>query len=121
LAHLLDDGDLDEYATLIAADIFYERQPENGAPVRYVGRKDFVAAAGVGRSDRKRGPGSHRRHVPTATIVSVEGDVAHAKSQMCIYANASTRPEIVSMVIYTDEFRRVAGKWILQRRVNTPA
>jgi uncharacterized protein (TIGR02246 family) len=112
VAHLADDGDLEEYASLFTEDGSWEYP---GGPRR--GRADILAGARERRSQKVTGPGSATRHVITTLAVHVEdATTAVADSYWLFWRDTTTSPALFNMGHYHDVVRHVDGAWRIARR-----
>jgi 3-phenylpropionate/cinnamic acid dioxygenase small subunit len=112
IAHLADQGDLDEYADQFAEDSVWAL-PD--APRH--GRADIRAGAESRRAAGLTGPGSASRHVITNVSVNVEGpDDVTADSYFMFLQNTEAVPTILNMGSYHDRFVRRNGVWRLAYR-----
>jgi 3-phenylpropionate/cinnamic acid dioxygenase small subunit len=119
LAHLADEGDLNEYISLFAEDASWGFiAPPGEAPkiAPKKGRADILAGAQERRRAGTQGPGTHTRHVLSTSWVRVEGDTATSGSHMIFYRNCATAPEVVNLTVYADRFVRKADGWKLADR-----
>lgn len=113
LAHLADDGDLDEYLQLYAEDAIWEGAAGFG---RQEGHAAILAGARERRSSGTTGPGTHSRHILTTIDVEVDGDHARSKSCFLFYTGTDASPSLQVMGVYEDEHRRTPQGWRLARR-----
>jgi ketosteroid isomerase-like protein len=117
LAHLADDGDLNEYVLLFTDDGTWERP---GEKIR--GRQDLLAGARQRRESGIQGPGTNTHHVNTTLWVQLDGaDEASAQSYYLMVGDTDTAaPAIRSIGRYLDTFRRTAEGWKLASRKIVP-
>ncbi|MCE2391496.1 MAG: nuclear transport factor 2 family protein [Proteobacteria bacterium] len=113
LAHLADDGDLDEYIQIFTPDAVWEGAA--GFAARN-GREDILSGARERRESGTSGPGTHTRHVVSTTEVRLDGDQASSQSVFRYYTGSNAKPELLLMGVYQDEFRRTPEGWRLARR-----
>ena len=85
LAHLADDGDLDEYIQIFTPDAVWEGA--SGFAARK-GREDILSGARERRAGGTSGPGTHTRHVISTTAVRVDGDRASSESVFRYYTGS---------------------------------
>jgi uncharacterized protein (TIGR02246 family) len=112
VAHLADDGDLDEYALLFTEDSSWEFP---GAPRR--GRADILVGAQARRSEKLTGPGSSSRHVITTTAVRVvDQATALGDSYWLFFRETTTSPVLAGIGHYHDTARCEDGVWRIARR-----
>ena len=114
LAHLADDGELEESMQLYTEDAVWE-----GAAgfARLEGHADILAGARERRGSGITGPGAHSRHILTTIDVQVDGsDRARSKSCFMFSADTDTSPSLQAMGVYEDEHRRTADGWKLAHR-----
>jgi len=110
--------DLDAYAEIFAEDVRWEvRLNLKPSTPTVVHGREAMRAASAQRRREGAGPGSHRCHVVPMTAVTLHGDEAEAESIMTFYANADTKPEVVSMGIYRDKFVRTPQGWKIKERL----
>jgi hypothetical protein len=123
LGHLADDGDIDEYLSLIAEDASWGGA---GRAVR-TGHADLRARVIEDRTAGIQGPGTATRHLNTTLWVEVDDeDHAHAESYFLYITNANggtagstardTAPIVQLTGRYRDTFVRVDGRWRMQTR-----
>lgn len=115
IAQLADTGDLDEYLTLFAPDASWEMP---GMPARS-GHADLRQGAVDRRASGMQGPGTGTRHVLTTTAVTIDGDIATARSYWMFLADTTTQPTIRLTGQYDDVLRRASTGWQMARRVIT--
>ncbi len=123
LGHLADDGDIDEYLSLLTEDAEWTTP---GRPTRK-GHADLRARILEDRAAGVQGPGAASRHVNTALWVEVDGDRGRAESYFLYITNAnggapgSTVQDASTPVVqltgrYVDEFVRTPDGWKLRSR-----
>jgi hypothetical protein len=123
LGHLADDGDIDEYLSLMTEDAEWST---SGRPARR-GHADLRARVLEDRASGIQGPGTASRHVNTALWVEVDGDRARAESYFLYITNAnggtagSTAQDLTTPVVqmtgrYHDEFVKTPDGWKLTSR-----
>ena len=113
LAHLADDGDLDEYIQLFTDDARWDAGAAFGCKV---GHEEIRAGVVERRSTGTAGPGSHSRHVITTSAVEVAGDRATGCSIFHFYVNTNEAPQLALLGVYEDEFARTDRGWCLAHR-----
>ena len=112
LAHLVDDGELDEYIQLVAEDAIIEV----GNSLRR-GRTEILEAARGRRESGLSGRGTSRHVVTNTTVRIVEDDTtATADSYFLFVRDTTTSPAVQHVGRYHDEFRYSDGTWRLARR-----
>lgn len=117
LAHLADDGDLDEYITLFTEDAVWE----GGAFGMKSGLDNIMRGARERREGGTSGPGTHSRHVLTTTMIELKGDEARGKSVFHYYTNTNAVPLQAVMGVYEDRFRRTDAGWkMCHRKIVSP-
>ena len=119
VAHLADEGDLNEYISYFAEDASWGFiAPPGEAPkiAPKKGRADILSGAQDRRRAGTQGPGTHTRHVLSTTWVKLDGDTATSGSHLVFYRNCNTTPEIVNVTVYADRFIRTADGWKLADR-----
>jgi 3-phenylpropionate/cinnamic acid dioxygenase small subunit len=122
MAHLADDGTLDDYVGCMTEDAVWEMRPASGsaAPPARRGHADIRAGSQERRNSGMQGPGTHSRHMVTTTVVSVAGDSAAATSCVLFVLIVEGKQQIGFSGIYHDEFRRTPQGWRLSRRAVVP-
>lgn len=114
LAHLADDGELDEYL-----DQFTEDATWGGG--RHAMRRGHTEIGDGVRSRRAlghMGPGTGSIHVVTTTCIEMQGDRATGRSIYHYYRGVDTdTPTLRSLGVYVDLFRRTDAGWKLAERV----
>lgn len=114
LAHLADDGNLDEYMACFTDDIVWGG---GGQPLRR-GHAEVLAGAMERRDKGITGPGSGARHVVTTPWITLDGKRATARSVFHFYTNVNTaEPCLRALGVYDDTFVRTAGGWRLAQRI----
>src|ERR1035437_4015440 len=93
IAHLADQGDLDEYVDQFTDDASWEFP---AGPRR--GRADIRAGAISRRTEGVTGPGSATRHVVTTVAVCVDDlETATADSYWVFWRSTTTTPTVFNM------------------------
>ena len=113
LAHLADDGELDEYI-----DQFTEDATWGGGrhPIRR-GHAEILDGVRARRALGHMGPGTSSRHAVTTSYIEIEGDRAIGFSVYHYYREVdSAAPTLRSMGVYADVFRRTPRGWRLAER-----
>ena len=113
LALVTDTGDLDAYVGIFSPDAVWEVSGHDSRK----GRDDILAGARERTEQGLNGPKAHTRHVVSTTFVSVEGDVATARSVFQLVRHANSKPIIGFIGTYEDEFKKLGEEWLLARRV----
>ena len=113
LAQMADDGDLNEYARLFTEDGSWTGP---GGDTR-TGRPDIIAGAQERRAAGIQGPGTNSFHLISNINIEVDGDAAAGKAYFHYYRNADAMPQITSMGVYRDQFRRTPEGWRMAKRV----
>lgn len=120
LAHLADDGDLDEYLAEFTVDAVWEMSanPVLGMPAdRRVGHAEMATRWQRHQEEGVQGPDVDTRHIVLCTeITSLTDTVATSLSNWIYVIDTRTQPRIASTGMYRDTFRRVDGKWLLAER-----
>ena len=114
IAHLSDEGSLDDYIALFTEEAVWDGGATFG--VRK-GHADILAGARERRAGGTSGPGSHNRHVITTSAVRLEGDRGHVRSYFLFYVECDKAPAARVVGVYQDEFHRTRSGWKLARRV----
>ena len=113
LAQMADDGDLNEYARLFTEDGSWTgpaaiREP--GGPTSSRGRRR-------GEPLGFKAPARTPFHLISNVNIEVDGDAATGKAYFHYYRNADAMPQITSMGVYRDQFRRTPEGWRMAKRV----
>lgn len=120
LAQLADSGDLDEYLSLMTADVVWAMpaSPHVGVAASERRGHDEIAAGAKDRTAAGlQGPGSDTMHTITTMSIRVDGDdLATADSSFIFWMTTSTAPTPKSIGRYHDSFRRTGDGWKLTRR-----
>jgi 3-phenylpropionate/cinnamic acid dioxygenase small subunit len=115
IAHLADDGDIDEYLDLWLPDATWER---GDGDVRS-GVEERRARVLEDRAAGVQGPGTRSRHLSTTLGVELlDDDTARAFSYFLYLRDTDEHPTLALTGRYVDEFRRTASGWrIASRRI----
>ena len=113
LAHLADDGELEEYIQLFSDDASWGG---GGQPLRK-GHAEILAGARERRATGLAGPGSHTLHVLATTAVQLDGESASARSIFHFYTDTNAVPVLRIIGVYDDGFQRTPRGWKLSSRV----
>jgi len=113
LGQMADDGDLSEYAQLFTEDGSWT----GPAGDTRTGRADIIAGAQQRRDDGIQGPGTNSFHLISNINIEVDGDTATGKTYYHYYRNADATPQLTTMGVYRDEFRRTPEGWRMAKRV----
>lgn len=117
LAHLADDGDLEEYITLFTDDAVWE----SGSFGTKRGIEQIMQGAIERRQGGTSGPGAFTRHVLTTTMIELDGDRATGQSVFHFYTHTNETPVLAIMGVYEDVFKRTASGWKMHfRKINGP-
>lgn len=120
LAHLADDGEVEEYLANFTVDAVWESpaNPRTGMDAqRRTGREELGEGVRARRAAGIQGPGTATRHVLTTISVSPTGeDVAESTAYWMFFVDTTTAARLSSVGRYDDVFRRVDGRWQLARR-----
>ncbi|MEU1984448.1 nuclear transport factor 2 family protein [Nocardia sp. NPDC019395] len=120
LAHLADEGSVDDYAQLYTEDATWEMRggARTGlAPRTVTGRAAIAAAARERRAAGIAGPGTGTRHVTTCISITFDSDdAARGESVWQFFAETTTAPRLSGIGRYHDIFVRVDGRWFLAER-----
>ncbi len=124
LGHLADDGDIDEYLSLLTDDATWA---SSGRPPRQ-GHPDLRARILEDRAAGIQGPGAATRHVNTTLWVQVD-DADHARAESYwlylteanggaagSYGDRGATPIVQMTGRYVDTFRRTPAGWKLSSR-----
>jgi len=114
MAHTVDRGAVEDYAPLLAPDARWVMPM--GEPA--VGPEAIMDGVRSRRAAGSAGPGSGTRHTITTTLVEVDRDSARAWSYW-IYISTGDAPRILMNGLYTDTFRRMAGRWVFAERISS--
>jgi 3-phenylpropionate/cinnamic acid dioxygenase small subunit len=123
IAHLADDGSLEEYLEQFTADAVWQ-MPANeavGAPAdRREGIDDIAAGVRTRRESGLQGPGTATRHAIISIDVQIRSaELAHTVAYWLFFADTTTTPRLASMGRYDDVIRRTGGRWLLAERTIT--
>jgi 3-phenylpropionate/cinnamic acid dioxygenase small subunit len=115
LAHLADDGDLEEYLDNFTEDATWANP---GSDQVRRGREDLLAGALERRASGIQGPGSGTRHVLTTTAVEVlDSGRATARSYFLFLDTNDDGGAVIRLTgRYLDDFRRTPMGWKLAGR-----
>ena len=117
LAHLADEGDLEDYILLFTEDAVWE----GGAFGTKRGVEQIMKGAIARRQGGTSGPGAFTRHVLTTTMIEVDEDNATGKSVFHFYTNINETPVQAIMGVYEDKFQRKSSGWkICYRKIISP-
>ena len=120
LAHLADQGDVDEYLALFTPDAVWSMPaiPQTGVPAsERRGLAEIEAGVAERRAAGVQGPGTNTAHLVTTTAVRFDGaDVAVADSTWMFLVDTLAEPRIASFGRYTDTVHRTRDGWRLARR-----
>lgn len=112
LAHLADDGDLDDYIQCFTNDARW-----GGAGQEWrTGHSEILAGAKERRAGGIVGPGSGSRHVVTTSWLDIDGEQATARTVFHFYMGLDSEPKLVAMGVYQDVFKRDEQQWRLSER-----
>jgi ketosteroid isomerase-like protein len=112
IAHLSDNGSLDDYIQCFTADAVWGG---GGQPYRE-GRDEILAGARDRREKGLTGPGSNALHVTATSWIELEGDSATAHTVFHFYTDTHAEPRLRAMGLYEDLFVRQGAVWKLKRR-----
>ncbi|HVW45208.1 MAG TPA: nuclear transport factor 2 family protein [Amycolatopsis sp.] len=119
IAHLADDGDVDEYLSHWCEDASWE----GGGRPRLSGHEALRAGVLQRRADGVQGPGTGKRHVNTTLWVDVDVRDGSATAQsyfLMLAPETGTTGHVVSLTgRYDDRFRRTADGWKFASRLIT--
>jgi 3-phenylpropionate/cinnamic acid dioxygenase small subunit len=112
MAHLVDEGEFDEYSELLAENAVIEA----GNGTRN-GRAHILQVARERRASGTSGNGESR-HLVTTTWVQVVQEKTSARAASCFLfvRNTTTHPTVEHVGRYHDEFACSRGMWRLVRR-----
>jgi 3-phenylpropionate/cinnamic acid dioxygenase small subunit len=114
LAHLADDGELDEYLDQFTEDAAWG----GGRHAIRRGRDEIREGVRARRKLGHMGPGTGSLHVVTTTCIEIQGDRETGRSVYHYYREvASAAPTLCSLGVYADVFRKTAAGWRLAERV----
>lgn len=120
IAHLADDGAVEDYLTQFTGDAVWEMpaNPAAGAPAdRRVGIADIADGLRSRRASGLQGPGTGTRHA----VISIEVNLASERAASTVaywlfFADTRSAPRLAGVGRYDDEVRLVAGRWRLAHR-----
>ena len=113
LAQTADDSDLNDYVELFTEDGAWT----GPSGETRVGHTDIMAGAQERRDAGVQGPGTNTFHLVSNVNIQVNGDSATGKSYFHYYRDVHDVPQIRSMGVYRDEFRRTPQRWRMAKRV----
>ena len=120
LAHIADDGSLDEYLTLFVPDAVWIMAPNPTLGLRGSERRGHAAILAdrvARRGEGFQGPGSHSRHVTsTVTVQVTSSESATAESSWMLWRDTDTAPTLAATGRYADTFRKTSKGWKLAVR-----
>jgi 3-phenylpropionate/cinnamic acid dioxygenase small subunit len=120
LAHLADDGTIEDYVELFTSDAVWELldpSPAGAAADRRVGRSDIAAGVRQRRAAGMQGPGTSTRHLISTVCVQVQSaDEASSIAYWMFFAEAGSTPRMTGLGRYDDVFRRTGAGWRLAHR-----
>ncbi len=112
LAHLADEGDLDDYIQLFTDDAVWD----GGAFGTKTGHPEILEGAKERRAGGTSGPGANTRHVLSTIVIELAGDEARSRSVFHFYTQIHQTPQLSIMGVYEDLFRRTSTGWKLAHR-----
>jgi 3-phenylpropionate/cinnamic acid dioxygenase small subunit len=120
IAHLADDGTVEEYLEQFTDDAVWE-MPANaavGAPAdRRTGLADIAEAVRARRQSGLQGPGTGTRHAIITIDVAVEStESARSVAYWLFLTDTTATPRLTSVGRYEDRLRLVEGRWRLAHR-----
>ncbi|SEL66478.1 nuclear transport factor 2 family protein [Rhodococcus maanshanensis] len=121
IAHLADEGTVDDYVQLYAEDAVWEMKGAGPtvaiAPQIVEGRRAIADSARRRRADGIAGPGSATRHVSSCVSIAFDSeDSARVQSVWQFFVDTTTAPRLSGIGTYRDVFQKVDGQWLLARR-----
>ncbi|WP_241665746.1 nuclear transport factor 2 family protein [Prescottella subtropica] len=120
IAHLADDGTVEDYLDQLTTDAVWESQanPVTGMAAQTRTGVDAIAE-GVRqrRTDGIQGPGTFTRHVITTVAVTVDSDTqASSTAYWLFFRDGATEPRLAGVGRYDDTHRLEGGCWKLAHR-----
>ncbi len=114
IAQLADSGPIEEYI-----EQFTENATWGGGRHALIkGRKEISDYALARQHKGYMGPGTQTTHVVSTSYIEISGDRASGKSVYHYYRNVDTsNPSLGSLGVYSDSFQKVAGRWLLAKRI----
>ena len=114
MAHVVDRGEVEDYAPMLAPDARWIMPVGDPA----IGPDAIMDGVRARRAGGSAGPGSGTRHTITTTWVEVDGDSAQSWSYW-IYISTGADPKILMNGLYTDTFRRDGDGWVFAQRISS--
>jgi len=119
IAHLADDGDIDEYLDCFTPDgswVLNDAQGLDLVPQVRTGREEIAEGVRERREAGIQGPGTATKHDISSLEVEIVGDHARARSYFRYYTSTNLVPQLVAIGRYDDEFVRTVDGWRVSRR-----
>lgn len=114
IAQLADSGPIETYLEQFTEGAIWG----GGRHPQIVGRDAIRDYALARQKKGYMGPGTQTTHVVSTTYIETSDDTAHGKSVYHYYCDVNTaNPSLASMGVYTDSFHKVAGQWLLAKRI----
>lgn len=122
LAQLADEGDLDQYLSLLTEDVVWTvpSNPIVGLSASERNGRDEIAAGVRERINAgMQGPGSATMHTVTTTSIQFENPTLATARSSFIYWSGGTTATISTIGRYHDTIRNIQNTWQLACRVIT--
>ena len=107
----VDSGQAEAYVGLFTEDAIVDL----GRIGRFEGRPALLEL-----QKRKGGKTGPMRHFITNSLITVEGDTAHATSYVLVVNTAGEAPVAVMAGHYFDQLVRQEGRWLIRQRLVHP-
>jgi 3-phenylpropionate/cinnamic acid dioxygenase small subunit len=101
----LDDRRFEDWANLFTEDAVFNRLTTRAAILSMIQGAELASE-----------PDLSRKHVITNSIIDVDGDEAHAKSDLVMYDRHGDGPWTIRMGKYDDRLVRQGDRWLLANR-----
>jgi hypothetical protein len=86
--------------------------PAAGISEHRKGHDDILAGVAERRAAGRQGPDSNVRHLITTVTVDLDGsDEASSKAYSLLLGDTNKTPTVRGLGHYSDEFRRIDGRW----------
>ena len=114
IAQLADSGPIEEYLKQFTEDAVWG----GGRHAQIKGHKAIGDYALTRKQKGYMGPGTQTMHKVSTSYIEVSGERASGKSVYHYYCDVDTlNPRLGSLGVYSDSFQKVAGVWLLAKRI----
>ena len=115
-ARTVDDRDIDGILDCFAPD---GRIDFEGGAISGQGHKGIRAAFEAAFAQPTLAPPARSTHLMANTLMTIDGDSASAETQgVAFLASPATGTVVTRGLLYSDELRRVDGRWRITHRVH---